>query len=195
MQDELDNLLDKALASYGKAPAGLGKRLLAEVRRPEDRMRTLDWQWRLALPTTAVALLVFSLLPAIHFSVFRLQTRAHSETGLASGQTSTVIPGQAAPLLHGSALHHAALPVSHVVDRIRAGHSEEALHREIFPSPQPVTSAEQDFAAYLRQASLEERQKLVESHPELLEAVHFAKDVFSPIASQTEISKQGDQDE
>jgi hypothetical protein len=113
MRDELDSLIDGALAEYSKVEplAGLEERVLARVRRPR---RSRRWWW-LAVPVAAVVVLLLRPAPEVAPPVVAL------------------VAPPAPPVVAPSPARH------RVVRRARPA---ELPKRNVFPTITPLTAEE-----------------------------------------------------
>jgi hypothetical protein len=184
--DELDAMLDSALASYAEPgpDAGLEKRILARVSNEaatNARRRWLPWAFAIPVAACVVVLALFA-------------------SGLlARHSRETLRPGESATRAHAPAVIAAqpeSLPVrianrGERMTRTRASISKAATQPEqnaagvvplpkleVFPTPQPLTPAEQELASYAANAPVPERQSLIEANkqseaPLRIAAIHI----------------------
>jgi hypothetical protein len=180
--DELDLLLDSALATYADPGPGSGleQRILTRISAetaPAPRRRRL-W-WAIALPAAACLLLVF------------LSTPKHPHPP--SGRTEQAHPSQEAPFI---ATHTGSRPAHHLEAPQRSEKPTRKTQSEpitlaakpvpypkldVFPTPRPLTHAEQALAVFAARAPEPERESLVETQKQLEEPLHIAAIHIPPL--------------
>lgn len=173
--DELDLLLDSALTTYADPgpDSGLEQRILTRISAeaaPAPRRRRL--LWAIALPAAACLLLLF------------FSTPKHPHPS--SGRTMQAHPSQEAPLI---AAQTAPPPAPHLESPqitekpTRKTQSEPIAlaakpvpypKLDVFPTPRPLTHAEQALAVFAVRAPEPERESLVEVQKQLEEPLHIA---------------------
>jgi hypothetical protein len=173
--DELDAMLDSALASYSDPGPDLGleQRILSRVSRESATKARRRWMpWAFAIPVAACVVVLAMFASGL----------------LARHSREAVRPGESATRAHAPAVIAAqpdSLPVrtanrAERMTRTRASVSKAATQPaeiaasvaplpklEVFPTPQPLTPAEQELATYAANAPVPERQSLIEANKQV----------------------------
>lgn len=163
-RDQLDRMLDSALATYADPgpDSGLERRILSRIANeaaPAPRRRWLAWA--IALPVTA-SLLLFML-------VLRPWTNQPSTTPEANASRQPVQPSTASrpaarptPVRRSKAsVHRPRLP-----GKALAAASTRPPKLNIFPSPQPLSPEEQSLVNFAVHAPQSERESLMAAQSE-----------------------------
>jgi hypothetical protein len=184
--DELDAMLDSALASYAEPgpDAGLEQRILARVSRERATKARRRWMpWAFAIPVAA-CLVVLALFAS------GLLTR-HSRQALRPGESATRAHAPAVISAQTDSLPVRTAKRGERMIRTKAFVSKAATQPaevaasvaplpklEVFPTPQPLSPAEQELATYAANAPVPERQSLIEANkqseaPLKIAAIHI----------------------
>jgi len=156
--NELDQLLDDALAEYREAEplAGLEDRVFQRLQWQTARQRRLWWRWS-AIAAAAAALVMAAWIGLGH------RTRPEVAPRLAAGNAAPVEPPQPSGTLKSGQPVAKPVAVAKPVSHIASVHSPAKLvadnpvpKAESFPSPAPLKAEERTLLA------------LAKTHPELL---------------------------
>ncbi|MGH9590802.1 MAG: hypothetical protein ACRD25_10415 [Terracidiphilus sp.] len=199
-RDELDRLLDSALATYAHpgpdsgADLGLEQRILTRIAAERHGAPRRRWlAWAVALPAAAILLLFAGLSiarqtytprPASqqgHISSQRLHRRNQLAAekrgnGLYQGTTSVV------PKKHSKeqwSLAPDAAP--HSRRAARAAPAEPLPKLDVFPTPQPLSPEEQALVNFAAYATKSERESLVTALPQANAPLHIAAIQIKPL--------------
>jgi hypothetical protein len=149
--DQLDLLIDAALATYSKPPAGLEDRVLQAVAEAQLASPAISNQavfpirrilpWALGLAAAACVLLAL----IIHNFGTRPETQAHSNSSLQPQRTASR-PGVIATSERHTSLAHKPKAQAR---RTAPGALVATLPKlDVFPTPQPLTPEEQALSVY-----------------------------------------------
>jgi hypothetical protein len=177
--DDLDQLIDAALASYGEARVGLEQRVLTRISSQAVRSSRRKWVFAV-LAAPAVAALIF-----LGYLVSRTP---HSQPG----QMAYAPPmPSAAPVVTAPALlvaPKAAAPGHirqiHQVDQITDRASNNAISRpklDVFPTPQLLDAGEQALIRFVAQAPEADRKALVEGQKRIDEPLNITAIRIPPL--------------
>ncbi len=185
--DELDQMLDEALAEYRKAEplAGLEGRVLQRVKLQSEHRQRLWWQW--SATATAAAMLAFA-------AWIGLSGRARYEAVPSPVVQKQALPAEPNPRTADITTAHAAKPMAKKVRPLSArvsapgqlASAKGAPMQEQFPTPAPLKSEERVLLA------------LTQTHPEALQELSRTQDDqeisispinIKPLAGQTSASQ------
>ena len=177
---DLDRLIEAALNTYANPDSGLEQRVLARIaasRQPQPRLRWIAWT--AALTAAACVLLLFVLMhkrPAASPAANAVNTPPAQQTPKAEARIE-LQPAQK----RTGAPHHAQAK-----DAVGNFAANRLPKRDIFPTPHPLSPAEQvlvDFAARApqaqREAFLDDRNQ--SSGPIAIAAIRIAPIQIPPI--------------
>jgi hypothetical protein len=170
---ELDLLVRSSLETYAEPESGLAERVLARVAaegehertRRSNRARRMS-RWGIALPVAACLMVAIALagLKYLHNSpdqINQARVTVPKSTDASAGGSNAISSSNTArrddisrPLRHSS--HVAA-----------AARVQRLPKLDVFPTPQPLSPAEQALVAYVAHASEAERQSLVDAQKRL----------------------------
>lgn len=180
--DSVDRMIDSALANYGQPPEDLERRVFTALSRervrPAMSFRGFRHRWILwTLATSAAVALLLSL-------VLR-----HSPTQMPEPQIAKAPSAAISPAFTTNALHAAPHLSRRSLVVHTARHQPATQQRfpklDIFPTPQPLTPAEQALVTYVAEAPASERQALVEAQQKQNEPIHIAAIEIAPLESST----------
>lgn len=186
-RDELDRLVDSALATYADPgpdsdlerrvlnriatetalatyadpgpDSGLEQRILSRIAAEAVRSSRRPWLgWSVALPFAAACLLLFIL-----FSRPRTNhPAAKPEANVARRPVTPSIETASHPAAHSTPNRHSETPLGKQRPRLNtlAAKSAPLPKLDVFPTPQPLTSQERALAAYVAHMPLAEQQSL-----------------------------------
>jgi hypothetical protein len=189
--DEFDLLIDSVLSTYGDPgpDSGLDQRVLARISSARASARVAHaprrrWlPWAIGLPAAACLLLFFFFLAG--------PKTAHPPTSVAKG----VSPPQQVPIITAPSEAPPALrsePVSsngHVPFNLRSRPDKQAMRSvalpklDVFPTPQPLTPAEQALVAFAVRASESERQSFIAAQKQAEAPLRIAAIEIPPLDS------------
>jgi len=173
--DELDLLLESALTTYADPgpDSGLEQRILTRVSAGAATRPRRHWLlWAIALPAAACLLPLFLSTPKHRYPP--------------SGHAAPAHPAQVAPLV---AAHTGAQPAYHLEAPQRLAKPARQTQAQpitlaakpapypkldVFPTPRPLTHAEQALAVFAVRAPEPERESLVKAQEQLEEPLHIA---------------------
>ena len=172
---DLDRLIDAALNTYANPDSGLEQRVLARVaasRQPQPRLRWIAWT--AALAAAACLFLAIALMhkpPAPSPAATAINTPPAQQ---APKTEARLIPG---PVQRRSGPpHHAQAPdASHNVAANRLP------KRDIFPTPHPLSPAEQVLVDFAERAPKAEREAFVEDRTQTSGPIAIAAIRVTPI--------------
>ena len=172
--DELDRLLDEALASYSSEEPrpGLEQRVLARVRAEAAPRRFGWWRWGVAIPLLA-SLLVVAI-------AYRSKPQATSrERDLASAKPpATVVAAPAKPRpdtprrarsVHRAVVAHSALP-----------------RRDVFPLPTPLSPEERAVLNLVRRFPDQARRVLIDANDRSNQPIEIPGIEIPPLSGGSE---------
>lgn len=172
---DLDRLIDEALGTYGEADSHLEQRVLSRMEIKRTRSLGLGrLVWAAAL-TAAACVLLFVIL---------LRTKLEHQSEIAAHNPSVVQQMPKAPVsIAPQAAQTGNLPVRRprmegVVKRVRA---KSLPKRDIFPSPQPLSPAEQVLVDFAARAPKAERQAFVAAPKQAADQITIAAIDIPPI--------------
>jgi hypothetical protein len=187
-EDDLDSLLDTALATYadpGVVP-DLAERVLASIRHVGGRKRPDRWlPWVVEVPAFAVLLLAV-LLIARHSapSASVSSTAGLAKLQIAGTASATEENKSDAERMGPIATAHLPLKIkrSSIGDDIPATTHEQPLPRlEVFPAPAPLTKEERALTALVSQSPGDASQSMANRQQNATEPVHIAAIQIPPI--------------
>jgi hypothetical protein len=163
---QLEREIDAALSTYGEAGPGLDERVLARlstVRRTARVRRPRSWMpWVLAAPVAAC------LMIAIHFGVRypvlpAKQVIVNSPRNVLTA--TSAVPGL--PAAQGKHARRERVLGTHSTLTKLTSQPAPLPKRDIFPSPQPLSRAEEALVAYAARATESERRAFVAAQPQM----------------------------
>lgn len=173
--NDLDRVIDSALATYAGADAGLERRTLARIGAapaPAHRLRWMAWA---AVLTAAACLLLFMVL-------------THGKPAHAPGESAfNLPPSQQAPKETARVAPQAAQPQSrlphHGLPENAAGSSVAAAlpKQQVFPTPRPLSPQERALAEFAAQAPEAEHKSFVAAQRKADEPIAIADIQVAPI--------------
>ncbi|HLY43527.1 MAG TPA: hypothetical protein VKR52_20105 [Terracidiphilus sp.] len=189
-KDELDRLIDSALASYAGAEDGLEERVLAHVAEvaPQRAARRLMWAVAFTLPLAACMLLLI-LMP---------RWRGESAPNKGGGSGSTIarnvqrvspppsekrFPALRQHVRSGSMNRIASAPWSS--DRRSATHPS-LPKLDVFPTPQPLSAEEQALLSFATQAPEPDRKAALDAQQNRDAPLVIASIKIPPLATPDE---------
>lgn len=192
--DDLDHLIDSALSTYGDSgpDSGLEQRVLARVASarasarvaPAPRRRWLPWAF--ALPVAACLILSFFFLAGPKTA----RTPASVAKGVSQPQQLPIITahGEAPPALRSVPVSsNRPIPFN---PRSRPGNrampSGTLPKLDVFPTPQPLTAAEQALVTFAVRAPESERESFIASQKQAEAPLHIAAIEIPPLDSPDE---------
>jgi hypothetical protein len=179
-QDELDEMLHSALNTYGDPgpDSDLAGRVLARVAAANMQRPSRRWlPWAIALPVAAGVLILVTLFTS----------RPSSRPADHIDQAHVLQPQPA----HASRSIASAISTPNRRTRVARAKAHDALvaatplrlqKRDVFPTPQPLTPAEQALADYATHASPADRQALIETQQKIEEPLSIAAIQIQPLA-------------
>ena len=190
-QDDLDRVLDSALSSYAAPAPGFEERILGSVTaagraHPEPRRSWL--QWAIAIPAAACLLIALALF--LHPRPRKMSGVQHARNAPAVSQA----PRQETAASSGTpALPHPrprrALPrMPGIMPAVAAGLPK----RDLFPTPQPLTPAEQAFIRYVATAPEQDRRSLLEAQAKQDAPLAISAIKIAPITIPDQSGNQGE---
>lgn len=176
-RDELDRLIDSALASYAETRPGLEKRVLSGI---SARARLSRRRWLLLGLTVPLAA---SLLLFAYFAPNTSRPR-HEEIAMAPTAAST--PGMTSAPITIEKSPSVSRTQEHSSQRVRLRGRTNITPRpklEIFPAPQPLSEAEQAVTRFASEASEAQRMALVAQQGDLAEPIQITAIHIPPLPS------------
>lgn len=196
-RDELDRLLDSALATYADpdtgADPGLQQRILARIAAEmhgAPRRRSLAWA--IALPVAAILLLFagIAITRQMHAPLRALQqghispkpstilNQGAEKRGQGSYQgTTSIVPKK--PSKEQWALAPEGTP--HSRHKALAARSAPLPKLDVFPTPQPLSPQEQALVNFAAHATSSERESLIAAQQEANVPLHIAAIQIKPL--------------
>lgn len=180
-RDELDQLIDSALASYAEPRPGLEQRMLARISAEAVRSSRRHW---------ILAAIAAPALAALILASNALLRSPHSQRGQ-TANTPAIAPVASA----------VTVPTPHVrpkvVSKHRIEHQASAVDRatnnamsrpkqDIFPAPQPLSAGEQALIQFAAQASEADRKTLIEAQQRVEEPLKISAIRIPPLQSPEE---------
>jgi hypothetical protein len=187
-RNDLDSVLDSALATYALPRPGYEERLLQSLaaRGRAPAVRRHRWlPWAIAMPAAACLLMALGLWLQPHPQRVETTQRA----------------GTAPPVAHAVQPESAAVSPASPERRLRRTRSGlrstqvslAALpKREVFPAPQPLTPAEQAFVRYVATAPEKERRALLEAQKQQDAPLEISAIKISPVTIPDQTGNQGE---
>ncbi|HEY2468740.1 MAG TPA: hypothetical protein VGI45_12990 [Terracidiphilus sp.] len=176
-RDELDQLIDLALANYAEPRAGLEQRMLARISLQVVQSPRRRWVLvaAIAVPAIAVLLLLSYLIP---WSLRRQP-----------GQMAyTPKVSSVAPHVTVLAPHAVRVPTPPRRIRPRVQASDRVLSNaiprpklDVFPAPQPLSTGEQALVSFVAQASEDDRKALIEDQKRVDEPLNISAIRIPPL--------------
>ena len=192
-RDELDRLLDSALATYaGPSPdSGLEQRILSRIAAETHATSRRRWlAWAIALPAAAILLLFAGL------SIARQTHTPHlaSQQGHISPQP-LASPNQQTEEKQGNVLYQgttSVVPKKHSKGRWalapegtphprRVPQAEPLPKLAIFPTPQPLSPQEQALVNFAAHATAPERESLIAAQVQADAPLHISAIQIEPL--------------
>lgn len=166
-RDELDRLLDSALATYGDpgAESGLEERILSRMAAEANPAPRRRWPaWAMVLPVAASLLFLLLLSrPGTKSAPVATSQNAQPASRRAAGLEAANQPSS-----HPTPIHRArALLRKPRLGRTAVAAQSAPLPKlEIFPSPQPLGPQEQALVDFAAHATKSERESLIAAKPQ-----------------------------
>jgi hypothetical protein len=165
-KDDLDLLLDSALASYADPgpDAGLERRTLARVAAEPataPRRRGLLWGFGLTIATCLLLLIFF--WPRIGNPHADQQARRPQKPAVMTARNEPATAPRSAPDLTADAQTHR----SHLRSTVIAAKAGALPKLDIFPTPVPLTPQEQALVDFATHAPAQERQALLDAQKQM----------------------------
>jgi hypothetical protein len=180
-RDELDRLIDSALADYGDPRTGLEQRMLARVSAEAMRPRLRGWMMAaIAVPGIAVLLVLVYLVP---WNLHQQQSQVASSPAKSAVATVVSTPAVTATGKTVASSPRRIQPGVHTVNRVE----NKAVSRpklDVFPTPQPLTGEEQALIHFVAQVPEEDRKAIIEAQQRIDEPVNISAIRIPPIQSE-----------
>lgn len=176
-RDELELLIDSAIADYAEPRAGLEQRMLARVRDGVAARWRRRWIFAAVAAPAAAVLLLLSYVGTTPHS--KPNERAH-ETEERAGALERSVPASRGPAESLTSAH------SHRSHKILRRVAEDAVARpklEIFPTPQPLSGQEQALSRFVAQAPEADRNSVIEAQQQLAEPLQISAIRIPPLQS------------
>lgn len=202
-RDDLDLLLDSALATYADpgADSGLVKRVLAVVtaaRELRERRsffaRTRMWlPWAIAMPLAASLLMWLAISRTQHAPAAKTQQAYQPERAQAPSNNAPAVAelansNQKIPFSETKAVVHPSMHTARLKPcpfKTRDNSDCAPLPKlDVFPTPQPLTRQERSLASMATEAPVPLRQALANAQKEDDPPVHIAAIHIPPIETQ-----------
>lgn len=176
-RDDLDLLIESALADYAEPRAGLEQRMLARISGKVENSSPRRWLFVASAPAAAVLILLGYLM---------VRT-PHSQPGQMADHPA--IPS-VAPVIPPAT----SRPTGKSATIRRVRHKESAADRasnnqvlrpklDVFPTPQPLNAEEQAMSKFVAQSSDADRKALVEAQQRIDEPLKISAIRIAPIQS------------
>lgn len=178
-RDELDQLIDLALATYAEPRSGLERRTLARLSNHAARSARKRW----AFP--AIAVLTAAALVLLGFLVTKGPRSQSSQMAYAPAITSAPAVSAPAPPETGSSLPHRIRQRGRAV-KLTANNAVPRPKLNIFPTPQPPVAGEQALIRFAAEAPEADRRALVEAQPQVDEPLKISAIRIPPLQSLDE---------
>lgn len=187
-KNELDLLIDSAIATYGGAEEGLEDRILARAAEMQDTRRLVRrrlWMLAIAVPVAACLLLLI-LVPH-----WRVESPPKENAGPYSTTARNVQPAPA-PLAgttrqesqHGAKQSPIRIAPAAARQKVMGHPSLPKL--DVFPTPQPLSPEEQALLAFATQAPDKDRRAVVDAQQSQDAPLAIASIKIPPIAPPEE---------
>ncbi len=190
--DDLDQLIDSALANYAEPNIGLEDRILTqlEAHRASTRANTTPTRkrwlrkaliWPIALPLAACAILIVIFLPRTTHQSPTQQAQRSTAPQTQSAQNNAAPQ----PREHHTQPHLAAARASR-----RTTHKPAPLPKQdIFPTPRPLSPEEQAMAHFVANTPPSEIQAMQQAQQQQDKPLHIAAITIQPIQPLDETEK------
>lgn len=177
-RDELDQLIDSALAGYAEPRPGLEKRVLARVSGQMTRSPRRRWILAAVAAPAIAALILFGYL------VQRTPRSQPGQRAYVPAVTSepAVVTTPTPPNAQRPASPERIRHTGHVVNRA-SNPSVSRPKLDIFPTPQPLTADEQALALFAAQAPEPQRKAFIEAQQQADAPIHIAAIRIQPLES------------
>jgi hypothetical protein len=179
-RDDLDQLIDSALASYAEPRSGLERRTLARISEEKSRSSRRRWLLAFALPLTASLLFLGYLIP-------RTTPPKRDQVAMAPG-SSLAARVESSPAKH-AAPQSVTRKHNRVAERLPVRARMNIAQRpklDIFPTPQPLSDAEQAVTRFASDATEAQRKALVAQQQNLAEPIQITAIHIPPLPSPEE---------
>ena len=176
-RDELDRLIDSALASYAEPRPGLEKRVLAGI---SARARLSRRRWFLLGLTVPLATSLFL------FAYFAPNTSRPRRQEIAVPPTAASTPGVTSAPITIEKFPSVSRTQEHSSQRLRDRVRTNITPRpklDIFPAPQPLSEAEQAVTRFASEASEAQRRALVTPQQDLAQPIQITAIHIPPLPS------------
>lgn len=194
-RDNLDLLIDSALANYAEPKAGLEDRVLTQLEahlastRANEIMPTRKrWLprlpiWTIAFPLAACAILIVILLPrTTHRPPAQQAQRNAAQTQSAQNNTT---PQPSRPREHHTQPHLVAARVSR-----HTAHKPAPLPKlDVFPTPRPLSPEEQAMVRFVATTPPSEIQAIQQAQQQEDKPLHIAAITIQPLKPLDETEK------
>lgn len=182
LDPEFDLLLRSALSTYADPgpDSGLAQRILGRIAAEGAEKRTRRWlPWAIALPAAAAVLTLIVLYGSrpMHAPMDRASHSPISRPTSATTRTELSSASRSANGQRERALHLQAHPRYAAI----AAKTAPLPKLDVFPTPQPLTLAEQALAAYAALAPEPERQSLIEAQKQVEAPLTIAAIQIQPL--------------
>ena len=173
-KDDLDALLDEALATYAdvEESSNLSVRVLAAIRKSEDHKTSRRWlPWAIALPVAAAVLI------AVLVSPHRSRSRESSQISQVATQPAPNSP-KAVVETPSHAVRAVRPPRARTTNEVRSAiHKLPVPKQAVFPAPQPLSREEQALVSLANTRPSVAAQSIAESsqpvEPLSIAAIHI----------------------
>ena len=187
-QNELDRVLDAALSSYSAAGPEFEERLLRSLASAEDarmRQRRRWLSWAIAIP--GLACLLIAVMLVLHPRRRQIDTPQQAQGAPAvprgTGQEIAAVSPKAA----ATRTHRTRSTLRDVPAEVA-----KLPKREMFPTPQPLTPAEQAFVRYVGSAPEKDRRALLQAQAQQDAPLEISAIKISPITIPDSSGNQGE---
>lgn len=186
-QDDLDRLLDSALSSYAEPAPDLEQRILHSLAASDHAPAARRHAWLpspIAIPAAACLLVALGLW--IH--PWKVNT-GNSQQAQKALEAAHAAPAESAAKQPAQTVshHRRSRSVSRPVPAYAA-----LPKREVFPTPQPLSPAEQAFVKYVAMAPEKERRALLLSQAQQNAPLEISAIKISPITIPDPSGNQGE---
>lgn len=172
---DFDRLINAALGTYANADSGLEQRVLAHIAAERASTPRLRWMvWAAALSAAACLLLLMILIDA--------RPRRSPVANEFNASPLQRAPKVEAPFEPRTVQRRSGLP-HHAQPEVAAGKfvANRVPKRSVFPTPQPLSPAEQVLVDFAAQAPKAEREAFVGAQTQTAEPIAIAAIRITPI--------------
>jgi hypothetical protein len=185
-RDELDRLIDSALARYGEPRSGLEQRMLARVDDEVARRHGFFRKWQawalVGAAAAAILLLVFVQRPAHREASISSATLTSPNREQAEGRSPSTVPevhNQVRHLANTSKTTHPGARKSKPTESTPAAKPR----LDVFPAPQPLSAEERALVEIATEPSDVGRENLIASQRALDAPLQISAIEIPPITS------------